>query len=239
MKVTQYGNNLWQLTRLFAFNAYLVREDDGLTVVDTSLAGSAGDILRAADNIGLPISRVTLTHAHGDHVGSLDELSRQLPDVEIAFTSRTAEFLQGNLVLQADEPQAELRGSFVERSTRPTRLLAPGDTIGSLRVVASPGHTPDHIAFLDKRDGTLIAGDAFQTQGGIAVAGVRRWLFPFPAMATWHLPAALESAVALRSLNPTRLAVGHGSVLDNPMTQMDEAIAAAEAKVAVAVKAGD
>lgn len=239
MKVTQYGNNLWQLTRLFAFNAYLVREDDGLTVVDTSLAGSAGDILRAADNIGLPISRVTLTHAHGDHVGSLDELSRQLPDVEIAFTSRTAEFLQGNLVLQADEPQAELRGSFVERSTRPTRLLAPGDTIGSLRVVASPGHTPDHIAFLDKRDGTLIAGDAFQTQGGIAVAGVRRWLFPFPAMATWHLPTALESAVALRSLNPTRLAVGHGSVLDNPMTQMDEAIAAAEAKVAVAVKAGD
>lgn len=239
MKVTQYGNTLWQLTRLFAFNSYLVHEDDGLTVIDTGLTGSAGDILQAADNIGLPITRVTLTHAHGDHVGSLDELCRQLADVEIAFTSRTAEFLQGNLALRTDEPQAELRGSFVKRSTRPTRLLAPGDTIGSLRVVASPGHTPDHIAFLDERDGTLIAGDAFQTQGGIAVAGIRRWLFPFPAMATWHLPTALESAVALRGLNPTRLAVGHGRVLDNPLTQMDEAIAAAETKVAVVVKVGD
>ncbi|HEX6386551.1 MAG TPA: MBL fold metallo-hydrolase [Anaerolineae bacterium] len=239
MKVTQYGNNLWQLTRLFAFNSYLVREDDGLTVVDTGLAGSAGGILRAADNIGLPINRLTLTHAHGDHVGSLDELCRQLPDVEIAFTGRTAEFLQGNLALQADESQAELRGSFVERSTQPTRLLAPGDTVSSLRVVASPGHTPDHVAFLDERDGTLIAGDAFQTQGGIAVAGIRRWLFPFPAMATWHLPTALESAVALRGLNPTRLAVGHGRVLENPLAQMDEAIAAAEAKVVAPVKAGD
>ncbi|MGH2542777.1 MAG: MBL fold metallo-hydrolase, partial [Ardenticatenaceae bacterium] len=210
MKITQHGNHLWQLTRLFFFNCYLVREDDGLTLVDTGLAGSAEDILQAARATGLPITRVTLTHAHGDHVGSLDEVGKQLSNVEVAFTQRTAEFLQGNLALQADEPQAKLRGSFVTRTTRPTRLLAPGDLVGSLRVVASPGHTPDHVAFLDERDGTLITGDAFQTQGGIAVAGVYRWLFPLPAMATWHLPTALESAVALRRLAPTRLAAGHG-----------------------------
>jgi glyoxylase-like metal-dependent hydrolase (beta-lactamase superfamily II) len=57
--------------------------------------------------------------------------------------------------------------------------------LGSLRVIAAPGHTPDQIAFLDERDGTLIAGDAFQTAAGTAVAGVTRWLFPFPALATW------------------------------------------------------
>jgi len=229
MKVTQHGQYLWQLTRLWAFNSYLVREEDGLTVVDTGLVGSAEDILQAASRIGLPIARVTLTHAHGDHAGSLDELCGQLPDVEVAVSARTADFLKGNRKLRADEPQAELRGGFVERSTRPTRLLAPGDWVGSLRVVPAPGHTPDQVAFFDERDGTLIAGDAFQTQAGIAVAGVRRWLFPFPALATWHRPTALASAVALRRLKPTRLAVGHGRALERPLAQMDEAIAVAEA----------
>ena len=93
----------------------------------------------------------------------------------------------------------------------------------------SPGHTPGHIAFLDVRDRTLIAGDAYQTRGGIAVSGVVRPLFPFPALATWDKPAALASAQALRKLQPSRLAVGHGEVLEEPMTAMDAAVAAAQA----------
>ena len=71
MKVTQHGKNLWQITRLTAFNSFLVREDDGLTVVDTNMSGSGKDILQAAASIGLPIRRITLTHAHADHAGSL------------------------------------------------------------------------------------------------------------------------------------------------------------------------
>jgi glyoxylase-like metal-dependent hydrolase (beta-lactamase superfamily II) len=100
--------------------------------------------------------------------------------------------------------------------------------VGSLEVVASPGHSPDHIAFFDTRDGSLIAGDAFQTRGGVAVSGTVKPLFPFPAMGTWHRPTALESARALRALAPTRLAVGHGTVLDQPLEAMDRAIAEAE-----------
>jgi glyoxylase-like metal-dependent hydrolase (beta-lactamase superfamily II) len=231
MKITQHGANLWQLTRLFAFSCYLVREEDGLTLVDAGLGGSGNAILNAARDIGLPITRVTLTHAHGDHIGSLDEVAPRLPDAEIAFTRRTADFLEGNLALRPDEPQAPLRGSFQTRTTRPTRFLEPGDRLGSLHVVSAPGHSPDQIAFFDERDGTLVAGDAFQTAAGIAVAGVRRWLFPFPAMATWHLPTALDSAQALRPLQPARLAVGHGPVLENPLAQMDAAIATAAARV--------
>ncbi len=99
--------------------------------------------------------------------------------------------------------------------------------------MVAPGHTPDHIAFYDVRDGTLIAGDAYQTAAGTAVSGITRWLFPFPAMATWHLPTALKTAVTLRDLNPTRLAVGHGRVLENPAAQMEMAIQKAESKINV------
>jgi len=94
-------------------------------------------------------------------------------------------------------------------------------------VVASPGHTPGHIAFLDVRDRSLIAGDAFQTRGGIAVSGDLRLLFPFPAMATWNRQTALASAVALRALNPSLLGVGHGPTLSEPAAAMDRAIEAA------------
>jgi glyoxylase-like metal-dependent hydrolase (beta-lactamase superfamily II) len=214
-----------------AFNCFLVQEADGLTLIDTIMSGSGKGILQAAQTIGLPIARVTLTHAHGDHAGSLDDVCAQLPGVEVALSPRTAVFLQGKRELEPGEPRARLRGNFVNRSTPATRLLEPGDMLGSLRVLAAPGHTPDQIVFYDERDGALIAGDAFQTQGGTAVTGVMRWSFPFPAMATWHLPTALATAVSLRALQPTRLAVGHGPVLENPLAAMDEAIRMAEKKV--------
>ena len=54
-----------------------------------------------------------------------------------------------------------------------------------------------------------------------------RPLFPFPAMATWHRPTALASARRLRELNPTRLAVGHGEILERPGDALDQAIAEA------------
>jgi glyoxylase-like metal-dependent hydrolase (beta-lactamase superfamily II) len=227
MKSTMYGN-LIQLTRLVAFNCYLVREDDGFTLVDTGLSGSASAILKAARTLGAPIVRVALTHAHIDHVGSLDALHELLPDAEVLITKRDARFLKGDRSLDPDEPQVKLRGGYPICTTRPTRTLAHGDRVGSLEVVAAPGHTPGHAAFLDVRDGTLIAGDAYQTQAGIAVSGTLRPLFPLPALATWHKQTALESARRLRALTPTRLAVGHGPVLAEPLPAMDHAIAVAE-----------
>jgi glyoxylase-like metal-dependent hydrolase (beta-lactamase superfamily II) len=110
--------------------------------------------------------------------------------------------------------------------TRPSRTLQEGDRVGSLEVIASPGHTPGHASFLDVRDRGLIAGDAFQTQGGVAVSGTWVPLFPLPAMATWHKPTCLESGRKLRALAPSWMAVGHGRVLDQPLAAMDRAIAA-------------
>jgi glyoxylase-like metal-dependent hydrolase (beta-lactamase superfamily II) len=230
MRVTFHGDYLVQLTRfprVFPVNCYLVREDDGLTLVDAGLSNSAAAILDAARGIGLPIQRLVLTHAHGDHIGSLDALHQLLPTAEILVSTRDARFLAGDMRLDPDEPQSKLRGWYQTIATRPSRLLADGDRIGSLQVVSAPGHTPGHIALFDPRDGTLIAGDAFQTRAGVAVSGTLRPLFPFPALATWHRPTALASAKRLRALNPARLAAGHGEVLERPLAAMDRAIAVA------------
>ncbi len=230
MRITTHGHYLIQLSRyprVFPINCYLVREDDGLTLIDTGLPKSGEAILAAAQAVGKPIRRIILTHAHGDHVGSLDQLRHLLPDAEVLVSARDARFLVGDMRLDAHEPEARLRGGYQVVSTRPDRLLADGDRVGSLQVIGTPGHTPGHIALFDDRDGSLIAGDAFQTHAGVAVAGSVRPLFPFPALATWHRPTALASARGLRALNPTRLAVGHGAVLEQPEAVMDQAITVA------------
>jgi glyoxylase-like metal-dependent hydrolase (beta-lactamase superfamily II) len=225
VKSSRHGEHLIKLTRLGCVNCFLVREDDGFTLVDTNLSKSGDDILAAADEAGGAVRRIALTHAHGDHVGSVEELHGLLPDAEVLISERDARFLRGDMSLDPGEPQDKLRGNYVKVDVEPTRLLHPGERVGSLEVVASPGHTPGHVAYRDTRDGTLVAGDAYQTLGGIAVSGKIRPLFPFPALATWHKPTALDSASTLRELQASRLAVGHGNVLESPTAAMDGAIA--------------
>ena len=208
-------------------NCYLLIEDDGLTLVDTMLPGSAKRILAAAESLGRPIVRIVLTHAHGDHVGSLDALASRLPDAEVSISARDARLLEPDKSLDPDEPKDKLRGSYPGTKTRPHRTLEPGARVGSLDVVPAPGHTPGQVALLDTRDRTLLCADAFATLGGVATSAKPNPRFPLPALATWHRPTALETARALRALAPARLAPGHGRVVEDPLAQMDAAIARA------------
>jgi glyoxylase-like metal-dependent hydrolase (beta-lactamase superfamily II) len=207
-------------------NCFLVLEEDGFTLVDTNLAGSAMSISRAAQQFGAPIRRIALTHAHVDHVGSLDALIQQLPKIEFVIGQRECRLLSHDFSLDAGETGKKLIG-FPGAKSRPKRLLIDGDRVGSLEAVSSPGHTPGHMAFLDVRDGSLIAGDAFTTQAGIVAAGVFQLHFPFPAWFSWNRTYAAESAKKLRNLKPTRLAVGHGKTIESPLPEMDRAIALA------------
>jgi len=226
MRTTTITPNLIQLTRLRFVNAYLVREDDGFTLIDTTTKGAEGSIIEAARAAGAPIVRIIATHSHADHIGALDGLAAKLPEAEIIFSSREARLMEERAV-EPGEPDSKLSGSYMRSETKPGTLVEPGDTVGSLQVVAAPGHTPGQIALLDSRDGTLIAGDAFSTLGGVATAARTNWRFPLVAMATWDRPTALATARALAGLKPARLAVGHGRVVESPGEEMAAAIARA------------
>ena len=217
--------SLTRVSRFGFVNAYLVEEDDGLTLIDTALPRSEKAILAAAEQLGRPIVRIVLTHAHQDHIGSLDALHALVPDAEVLISARDARLLAKDMTLDPGEEKGKLRGGYSGAETRPTRTLAAGDRVGSLEVVAAPGHTPGQVAFLDTRDRTLYCADAYATVGSVATTAKRYWRFPLPASATWHHPTALESAKALRALDPARLAPGHGKVVESPGAAMDAAIA--------------
>lgn len=213
-------------------NVFLVEEDDGLTVVDTALPGSQKSIVRGAGVIGKPIKRVLLTHAHDDHVGSLDKLIELIDDeVEVLASARDARLMAGDLTLDEDEPSDKLRGGLKGTDTTPTRTIADGDTVGSLRVIETPGHTPGHLSLIDERDGTLYCGDVFSTLGGMATTAMVNPLFPLPAMATWHRQGVIESANKLIELGPERLAPGHGRVVELPVPDMRAMVVKAEKKL--------
>jgi len=231
MRIRRVGQHAFQLTRfaaLFPMNCYLVLEEDGATLVDSTTRSPAAEVARLCTEHGVALRRIALTHAHGDHVGGVAGVREAFPEVEIAIGARDARLLAGDKSTEPGEPQQPARGYFLTVSWTADRLLQPGDRVGSLEVVPAPGHTPGHVAFLDVRDRSLVAGDAYQTRGGIAVSGVLRPLFPFPALATWDKPSALATARALLELRPARLATGHGDVLESPAAAMRGAIEMAE-----------
>lgn len=232
MQVNQV-DMIYQITfynsRGLSVNCYFIEENSYLTLIDTAMEEHVEIILRVAKDIGKPINNIILTHAHHDHIGGLDLLKQLIPQSRVYISKRELPLINGDLSIYDGEPNTPVRGIFPNKITSKIDiLLQDNDRIGSLIAVRTPGHTPGSMSFIDTRSHGLIAGDAFQTEGGLAVAGQIRPSFPFPAKGTWSKEIALESARKILSYNPSLLAVGHGTLLSQPLAGISKAISEAE-----------
>lgn len=221
MRVSPVGQYGHQLTRLGMINCYLVREDDGFTLIDTNLKGSEENVLKAAGSV--MIRRILLTHPHVDHVGSVDALMAQVPGLELLSSERSIPMLQmpPDLSLRPGEG-GPLRGSTPGIRSQVTQTVAEGDHVGSLRVIDTPGHMHGHQAFLDERDGTLYAGDEFGSLRQLTITGFTPWWFPLKAFS--NREQARQTAVKLQACAIRRVACGHGQVLEGERGLLQGAI---------------
>ncbi|MBO1308597.1 MBL fold metallo-hydrolase [Enterococcus sp. 669A] len=225
--------NLYQLTfmsAIFPVNCFVYEKSDCLMVFDMGMKGFVNEIKKLEEQTGKSVSTLLLTHAHGDHVNGVPKFREVFPKVKIGISARDKKLLAGDFSLLETEAPGKIKGGVPKAEVPVDFTFEPGEEIAGLKVIAAPGHTPGSVAFLNE-DSVMIAGDAFQLWGGIAVAGIVRPLFPFPAFGTWDATTALESARKLVKLEPKLLAVGHGDLLENPTADMHTAIRTAERKL--------
>jgi glyoxylase-like metal-dependent hydrolase (beta-lactamase superfamily II) len=196
-------------------------------LVDAGLRGYADSIRRAArEFVGsdAPPSAILLTHAHFDHIGSLETLLARW-DVPVFAHSLERPYLTGRSSYPPPDPLVG-RGAMallsrlyprgpIDVSGRLQRL-ADGRSLPSLagwQWLPTPGHTAGHVSFFRERDRVLIAGDAVTTtkqESMMAVVSQRQELHGPPAYFTQDWRASGDSVGRIAALEPEILASGHG-----------------------------
>jgi glyoxylase-like metal-dependent hydrolase (beta-lactamase superfamily II) len=198
-------------------NLYLIDEPDGATLIDAGLKSSGAKlVLEALSKLGKhprDLKRVLITHSDGDHVGSLSEL-RQATGASIGISALDGAMLERGLPGRPGKGWlGALAGAITARIAPIMPLKADVwledgtelPVLGGLRVVATSGHTPGHLAFFAPRDGVLFAGDALMAMGGRL-----SWRDgPF----TGDYARGWESVRRLEALRPSVVCCGHGNPL--------------------------
>jgi len=197
-------------------NPYLIVDPDGLTLIDTGLAGSHKKILKYIAGLGraqADLQRIVITHADGDHVGSLAAL-KQAAGARCYASRVEAEAIAAgrqSRALKTRGVQKLLFGLiaplFKARPAVVDEVLAADQTLpvlGGLRVIETPGHTPGHISLFAPAAGILFAGDSMVSSGGA--------LRESRGMNTWDERLAIESVRRQAALGARIVCVGHGPV---------------------------
>jgi glyoxylase-like metal-dependent hydrolase (beta-lactamase superfamily II) len=163
-------------------HTYLLRGDDGWTLVDTGLGLPDSPWEQVAAGLDAPVMRIFITHMHPDHVGGAapaaeatgapvlqgrldyEQCERVWGDPDWPRTIADWFLRQGVPGDVAEEllQSGHVFADFVRFAWNP-QPVEPGDEIGGWRVLAVPGHADGHLALLRQEDGVLIAGDSILT----------------------------------------------------------------------------
>lgn len=218
------------VTRLrFLFvNVYMVETPEGWTLIDAGLEGSAGEIVKAAEErfgAGVPPKAIVLTHGHFDHVGAFPRLFERW-DVPVYANRLELPHLRGEDNYPPPDPTVGEGAMALMSFAYPHRAIDLGARVRALpddgavpnlegwRWVYTPGHTTGHTSLFRDGDRCLIAGDAFVTvkqESLYKVATQDQEVHGPPAYFTPDWEAARSSVEKLANMRPEVAATGHGT----------------------------
>ena len=129
------------------------------------------------------LAGIALTHDHADHAEAVADVRRHFPDALLAGARGDVDVLLGD-----------------------------GDRVGPFEAIATPGHAPDHLAYLV--GDVAFSGDAVLGRGSVFVAN-------YPGA----LASYLEGLDRLRERRLRLLLPGHGTVVEDPAAKLEAYVA--------------
>lgn len=205
--VREVASGVFAIDGLKTGRSYLVEDDNGLALVDTSSAGAAERIVAAITEIGHrpeDLRTIVATHYHHDHTGNVASLIDR-SGARLHVHADDVPYVDGRTPWM--QPKAPFLSRLapkqyalkVDEIVRDGQLLA---VAGGLQVVHTPGHTPGHIALRAPDRGVLFAGDCLMN-----ILGLRL----LPSMSSHDMAAARESVRRLAGLEFDVALPGHGA----------------------------
>lgn len=165
-------------------NAYVVGVGERV-LVDPAARTDALDDAAGVDH-------VAVTHTHRDHVGAVAHYASESDATVWAHAAFADRFADATDVV-------------------PDRTFRPGDELGDsgVTVLDTPGHAPDHVAFLADRE--AVTGDLVFADGSVLVGAV-----------DGDMRAYLSSLRRLATRGLDRLHPGHGPPVEAPTERLHE-----------------
>ncbi len=182
----------------------------GSTLIDAGPPHQASHIV---DHFGDTIEHVILTHHHEDHVGAAWHFQAQGARVYAPKKSKP---------LLEDPPGIMPYQERLWGNPRPVEAEPVGDQVKTpdvtLDVVPAPGHSKDHVAYLEADRGWLFTGDAY--------LGARDIL-----RSCERLGPLIASLETLQRLDANKIYPGHGSTQETPQRAIQETLDHYEARL--------
>jgi glyoxylase-like metal-dependent hydrolase (beta-lactamase superfamily II) len=224
------SETIWCIRRAsYLTCSYVVRTRAGIVAVDAGMDSEGNDVVRGIEHAfgagPSELRAILLTHWHNDHAagaaalkaasravvyyheGDRPQLTREI--VRPGLRSRVALAIpeHGMLVLFKG-----LLGDAIPRAVAADTLVVDEMAIDDdFVVLATPGHTPGHVAYFYRPERTLFAGDALAVKSH-EVALMARPVTPDVSTARRSVVSCLDRAL---ELGVERICPGHRYPLAN------------------------
>ena len=171
------------------------------TLIDAGTRAGAPALEQQLRKAGIAPKRILLTHGDPDHSGGADHL-RAAFGAEVLAPSGERPLLERTGWAELPARRRALMRLFFRGAPAPRvdGWFEPGAAPGGITAVATPGHTPGHVAF--EWDGWLLAGDAFRSGGTFREP---------PGIFTIDRAVARRTIEALAQRAPAAASSSHGS----------------------------
>ena len=209
---------------------YVVR-GEAVALIETGTSLTVPHTLAGLEALGLrpeEVGHILCTHIHMDHAGGAGYLAAALPRALVYIHSMTGQHLVDPSKLLPSVRRAvgeeawPLHGDI---KPVPAERLCPAEALHLdlgrdvvLEAIATPGHSPDHLSYWDRKSGGLFIGDA----AGLVMD---RWglAFPVTPVPAYDLTAQRDTIAMLRGLDIPRIYVTHHGPHDDVAFQLSRA----------------